>query len=362
VNAEGAVVYGELFVPISEIGDNGIGRPPNHQAYFRGTFPHKRAGVPLSVIGVNQPGAHNLADGIQAQFYFSYKSDKIRTDGRYADFHAHVTEYVEIMWRYARRVDNTATPLTGRVNDYDEEPSVFAYRDTASTRAEIVPITAKLEGHTVAIVGLGGTGSYILDFLAKVPLKEIRLFDGDRFSQHNAFRAPGAATKSDVFAQPPIAKVEYLKRIYSELHLNISTYPQYVTEIVPDLASADFIFLCIDEPAAKKPIIAGLIQLEKPFIDVGMGIIADEGALGGSLRTTISAPRHRTHRYAIPTADVKDDYKTNIQIVELNALNAALAVVRWKKHLGFYRYHKLEFSSKYTIDLDRVDNADYDET
>jgi hypothetical protein len=361
VNAQGAVAYGELFVPIAEIGDNGVGRPPNHQAYFRGTFPHKKAGEPLTVIGQNQPAEHNLADGIQAQFYFSYKSDKIGTDARYADYHAHVTEYVEIMWRYARRIDDTVTPLTGRVDDYGEEPSVFAYRDTASTRAEIVPITAKLEGHTVAIVGLGGTGSYILDFLAKAPLKEIRLFDGDRFSQHNAFRAPGAASKEDVFAQPPIAKVDYLKRIYSELHLNISAYPYYVTDVGAELAGADFIFLCIDKPSAKMPIIEKLIELDKPFIDVGMGVIQAEGTLGGSLRSTFSAPEHRTHRYAIPTADVDDEYRTNIQIVELNALNAAYAVVRWKKHLGFYRSHKLEFSSKYTIDLNRIDNADYDE-
>jgi hypothetical protein len=96
------------------------------------------------------------------------------------------------MWKYAKRIDPSATPLTGRINDYNEEPSVLAYRDTASTRAEIVPITAKLENHRIAIVGLGGTGSYVLDFVAKTPVKEIRLYDGDRFSQHNAFRAPGA--------------------------------------------------------------------------------------------------------------------------------------------------------------------------
>jgi len=362
VNAEGGVAYGELFVAIAKIGDAGVGRPPNHQAYFRGSFPHKRAGEPLSVIGQNQPAVHNLGDKLQAQFHFSYKSGKIDADGRYADYYVLVTEYVEIMWRYARRVDESATPLTGRVDDYGDEPSAFAYRDTASTRAEIVPITAKLEGHTVAIIGLGGTGSYVLDFLAKVPLKQIRLFDGDRFSQHNAFRAPGAASKEDVFAQPPIAKVDYLKRIYSALHLNITAYPYYITSVGPELASADFVFLCIDKPLAKAPIIDGLIQLDKPFIDVGMGIIAAEETLGGSLRTTFSAPGHRTHRYAIPTADANDDYQTNIQIVELNALNAALAVARWKKHLGFYRFHKLEFSSKYTIELNRVDNADYDET
>ncbi|WP_318271316.1 ThiF family adenylyltransferase [Sphingobacterium cellulitidis] len=46
----------------------------------------------------------------------------------------------------------------------------------------------KLERQKIAIIGLGGTGAYILDMVAKTPVKEIHLFDGDSFDQHNAFR------------------------------------------------------------------------------------------------------------------------------------------------------------------------------
>jgi tRNA A37 threonylcarbamoyladenosine dehydratase len=44
----------------------------------------------------------------------------------------------------------------------------------------------------------GGTGSYVLDFVAKTPVKEIHLFDGDIFDQHNAFRAPGAPSGEEL--------------------------------------------------------------------------------------------------------------------------------------------------------------------
>jgi hypothetical protein len=120
----------------------------------------------------------------------------------------------------------------------------------------------------------------------------------------------------------------------------------------------DFIFLCIDDPVAKRPIVEGLIRLDKPFVDVGIGVGSEADALGGIVRTTFSAPGHREHRYTIPMATVEDDYGSNIQIVELNALNAALAVVRWKKHLEFYRATNPEYSCLYTIDFNRVDNAD----
>ncbi|MGC2408191.1 MAG: hypothetical protein WA431_17440 [Candidatus Cybelea sp.] len=48
----------------------------------------------------------------------------------------------------------------------------------------------------------------------------------------------------------------------------------------------------------------------------------------------------------------------NIQIVELNALNAALAVIRWKKHLRFYYSQNPEYSNLYTIQFNRITNED----
>ena len=44
------------------------------------------------------------------------------------------------------------------------------------------------------------------------------------------------------------------------------------------------------------------------------------------------------------------EYERNVQIVELNALNGALAVIRWTKHRGFYLDLGREGRSAYTID------------
>jgi len=50
----------------------------------------------------------------------------------------------------------------------------------------------------VAVIGLGGTGAYVLDFLIKTPVREIRAFDPDVFHVHNAFRSPGRLDESEL--------------------------------------------------------------------------------------------------------------------------------------------------------------------
>lgn len=359
VTVDKTVAYGVLIVPIVKIENNVVGRPPNHQAYFAGTFPHSNLGEPLTVVGVpNSSQKYELGGELEAQFYLSYKSPKINPEIQsYNDYHDLVTSYVEEMSKYAIRVDSSATPLTGRVRDYDEEPSVFVYRDTASTRAGIAAVSEKVAGHTIAIIGVGGTGSYVLDLVSKTPVKEIHLFDGDRFSQHNAFRSPSAADEMDVFAVPPHYKVDYFCSRYSKMHKAIIPHAEYVNDLPELFDSIDFTFLCIDKAAAKRNIVDGLVARKKPFIDVGMGINLEDRSLSGLLRTTLSTEQCRTHRHPIAFVDVEDDYATNIQIADLNALNAALAVVRWKKMLGFYHTNDEEFSSIYTVDFNRIDNA-----
>ena len=71
----------------------------------------------------------------------------------------------------------------------------------------------------VAIVGVGGTGSYVLDLVAKTPVREIHLFDGDDFLQHNAFRAPGAPSLEQLVAKPK--KASYFKAIYDKMRTGI---------------------------------------------------------------------------------------------------------------------------------------------
>ena len=54
----------------------------------------------------------------------------------------------------------------------------------------------------------------------------------------------------------------------------------------------------------------------------------------------------------------EDVYSSNIQVADLNALNAAMAVIKWKKIRGFYRDFEREHHSTYTTDGNMLLNSD----
>ena len=56
-------------------------------------------------------------------------------------------------------------------------------------------------------------------------------------------------------------------------------------------------------------------------------------------------------------ADIDDAYGDNVQIAEMNALNAALAVIKWKKHMGVYADVVQECNSDYMIASNAIVNV-----
>jgi hypothetical protein len=307
----------------------------DHTAVFVGDFPCDINGRELDKL-INQKADYTIADGLVAKCMFSAKKLLNGSMVPYVDFHEKFTTYIaklaaDALYRGAidpRRHNPLAQGTTH---------SVFNYADTASSRANIVAVTRKLEHHRIAIIGLGGSGAYVLDFVAKTPVTEIALFDGDLFQSHNAFRAPGAASEEDLELNEP--KVAYFARKYSNMHRHITANAVYVdASNVALLKKMNFVFLCIDKPSAKVPIIAKLEEYGISFVDVGMGIYERDGQLHGTLRiTTSSADERKAYHSRVNLANATDDdYVHNIQIAELNAMCAVFAVIRWKKSLGFY--------------------------
>lgn len=239
---------------------------------------------------------------------------------------------------------------------------MFNYTETASDRVGIGALTALLVTERVAIIGLGGTGSYVLDFVAKTPVREIRIIDGDEFLQHNAFRAPGAPTLEELRDAPK--KVNYLKSVYSRMHRGITAYPIGLDATNLHLLDGiTFAFVCIDAGEAKKLVVQKLEALGVSFVDVGMGLELVEDTLGGIIRVTASTPDKREHvhqgRVSFAGGGVDNIYSSNIQVADLNAFNAVMAVIKWKKLKGFYRDLEREHHSTYTTDGNMLLNGDH---
>ena len=101
-----------------------------------------------------------------------------------------------------------------------------------------------------------------------------------------------------------------------------------------------------------------------PFIDVGMGIQVRDGALSGILRATTSTPGKRdhvrgNHRVSFAPAQGPNDYSRNIQVVDLNAFNAVLAVIKWKKLCGFYHDLEQEHHTTYALETGKLAREDH---
>ena len=68
------------------------------------------------------------------------------------------------------------------------------FQDTLTSRAGITDLAQKFKDDVIANHRFGGTGGYLLDFLVKTPVREIRAYDMDDFHVHNAYRSPESWT------------------------------------------------------------------------------------------------------------------------------------------------------------------------
>jgi hypothetical protein len=365
VTADRQVARGVLVCPLDL--NNDVTLPPGtHVMWFIGQRPHRADGTPMTSLDHSEQ-QQDLGRGIVVDRSFSQKPV-----GRncYTDFYEKVTVYAQILQTPAQHLEPEVTARTYRVYDPVPGSGPFLYADTATARSGIGAINERLSGMRVAIIGLGGTGSYVLDLLAKTLIAELHLYDDDRFVQHNAFRAPGGYSRDDLEGAP--AKVARLAQRYALMRTGVVAHPYRIDETnVSEVTGLDMVFVCIDSSAGRGRLADALIAARQPLIDVGLGVLVDteQGSkLRGQIRTTAcpqvqagsgtDMPAGRAH---LPSAAASDDaaddvYRSNVQLVELNAINAALAVLRFKRLAGIYVDEEPEHNSVYVLEANTLVN------
>lgn len=337
LNVDQTIQRGIFISPLRMNGDL-VKYDGNHVIFFQGTHPYRADGQPMSGIDHCAYSGRVVA-GNRVNFSFSNKPQ-----GGYRDYYEKFTRYIEILQVEAQAIDPTVTAKTFK-RIAEDENSIFVYADTNASRATITDITDKLRCQKIGIVGLGGTGSYVLDQVAKTPVSEIHLYDGDILCQHNAFRAPGAPCKE--LLEESRRKTDYFAEVYGHMHKGIVSHPVFVTEAnTHELTALDFVFLCMDTGEHKRVIINTLMEHNIAFIDTGIDISEHNRELLGTARTTsvcfgdtvsdmdVQVVEENISFEPVTDADL---YRSNIQTAELNAFCALMAVIKWKKHCGFYQ-------------------------
>jgi hypothetical protein len=356
VTVDGTLARGVLTCVLSLDASSGLTSTPqaDHTMYFAGGAPCHRNGAPMNNI-INSSSRQRFGD-IDVDHYLSSKPEITH---RYENIYDKVVAYERLIGGAARSLDNAANARTHARGMTGNEDSPFAIPDSASARYRIVAVNRKLKGR-IAIIGLGGTGSYLLDLVAKTWVTEIHLYDGDQLLNHNLFRSPGSP-EPELLKEFPF-KVNYYAQVYSRIHRGITPHPVRVTSgNVDDLAGFDFVFVCVDKGSSRREIAEGLLRLGVPFVDTGIGVGLECDSLDGCARATFIRPGTDWAEVAklLPFGDDKDEdnvYRTDIQIAAVNSLNAIMGVMRWKRWMGYFRDERNEVNSVYMIEGNNISN------
>jgi hypothetical protein len=344
------VQHGLLVDIISEEAGGVAGQSQfRHQFLFAGGTPSNIDGSQLILGG--GPDNRLLFDDLHADWFWSFKKTENSQARDYIDFYEKFRHHFDAITAPVHHLypDVELKPFVN-VFSTDDESNPFVFNDEHSARAAVMDLREKLLVHTVGVIGVGGTGSFIVDLLTKSPVHKIVLFDPDILKVHNTFRSPGPAIREDL-GRP---KAELLAHRYLRSHKKVEYHNVAVTSAnVELLQELTFVFVCVDKESVRRELASVLHGRNIPFIDTGMGL--DRGGIGltGMVRTTFSRPESSQMieaEFTNPAHDVVENvYHTNIQTADLNALNAATAVMMFKKYAGYYAEMPRTWQSLLTV-------------
>lgn len=334
LDAERQLQWGAIVTKLDFVDQDHVTQS-DHQVFFAGSVPYGLDGSPIPNLA-GGPAQLLLGEACSDVVVERSFSNKPTPSGKFRDFFEKIESYVTIICGPAMELHDV-NPYTYRSVEEALVDPIFVFRDTLTSRAEIGELSAKFRDDVVAVIGLGGTGAYLLDFLVRTPVREIRAFDHDTFHVHNAYRSPGTIKESELGKR----KAQVYRSRYRTFRTGLSIVPKSIdASCSKELEGVTFAFVCVDNGPSRAGIFDLLISKGIPFIDVGMGLSRTRGSLSGMVRMTYysaeKAQETRDLRLAEESESPDDAYQTNIQIGELNALNACLAVIRFKQLRGFY--------------------------
>ena len=278
----------------------------------------------------------------------------------------------DVIHRYAKQIVGAISESRCSETALLTGPSPFNIPNTFEARAAIGPVQDRIRSQSIAIIGLGGTGAYVLDLVAKTPVKEIHLLDFDEVEWHTYMRAPGAPTAEEIESvrTGSLRKVDYYHSKYASLRECIHPHPVRVgsPSMFTEFLSAqpiDYAFVCIDQltdgdSSRQDAVYRALSETAVPFIDSGVSITLEDCAVRGAVTTSAYAAGSEAWKDAIPNARLEGNVPgyRNVQLPEVNAAAAAFAVMEWRRRTGQYVSKSSSFLHRLRLETPRIVHAD----
>ena len=326
-----------------EFSDNTATRPSSHTVWWTGSPPFRADGSNMTnhlSCGAWEHG-HDIGEGLTVYMQWSRMPVVQGIKRQYVDYEEKMTTYIgevagqaDLKHPGVLEAVKTGEPPTVVVN------SRFKYLDTNTYRYGLKGIERRVEEEVVAIVGVGGTGSYLVDILAKTNVKELHLFDEDVLKQHNAFRMCGAARVEELGGS--CSKVDWYRRTYAAIREEgVHIHREELTgESRSILEQFTTVFIAVDDLDVRRQIQAICNELGIYHVSVGIAVEIEgdcNDQLGGMVKVETAFQTRHSQRTDVAIDDRPIQVYGIVQTAELNMLGAALAVIEWKAKIGIYR-------------------------
>ena len=186
----------------------------------------------------------------------------------------------------------------------------------------------------VGIIGLGGVGAWIADFVVKADPQEVHGWDDDCIEPKNILRMPGGLDP-DVWIGRK--KAEWFQEIYSVIHTNVHGHtvkalPENMKDVIE---RTTFCFVAVDNANDRMMVCDKLASADIPFVVAGLSLVRKDKRVPVSMRIVTAHVGVSSWREAIPQVGQagQDDYGS-LDLPDVYSMAAGWSIQSWRKMRG----------------------------
>ena len=352
--ADGVLDTASLVTSLGLTPDGVTGSPSDHTVWWTGSVPYNTDGESMADYLSCGTWDEGLDLGEELTAYMQW-SRKPLIGGRmesYKTYEEKIRTYIDEVGNHAEALHPGALETAKSGEDpIVEMVTRFNYINTGTYRYGVKGVERPIEDEIVAVIGVGGTGSYLVDVLAKTNVKELHLFDDDKLEQHNAFRLAGAAHVDEIGGAQ--TKVAWHKLRYSAIREQgvFAHESRLHADSTDTLRRFTTVFIAVDDLPCRRALQQACNELGVFHVSVGLAVEIegeDSNQLGGMVKVETgfipALPKPRPTE-TTPLGQEAVQAYGNVQTAELNMLGAALAITEWKAKRDVYRNERSDFDS-----------------
>lgn len=215
---------------------------------------------------------------------------------------------------------------------------------------EAVEWRGLLAQERVAIVGLGGVGAWIADFVIKAEPREVHGWDYDSIEPKNILRMPGGLDPNIWIGKP---KAHWFQETYSLVHTSVHGHHVRVlpTNVQDVIAGTTFAFIAVDDAEDRMMVCDALMNAGIPFVVAGLSLARKDKRVKVSMRIVTAHIGVSSWKGAIPQVGRagQEDYGS-LDLPDVYSMAAGWAIQSWRKMRGQFRQQMREECLDYSAD------------